>query len=114
MDTSQRLTLEAFDDAEHFLRKYPNQWNDKQLELVNRLNQMKSAGPNFREKFREATLQCHRHFLQQAEEQRYEEESTLDMDSPSSSILDVYDNRIMARPDVEAPTQDQLKKIFFI
>ena len=97
----------SFETADQFLRKYPNQWSDKNLELAKRIAKLGKG--NVRQHFHEDSLSCQRHFMQQIEEHRYDEgPSIIEMDSPSSSLLDVFDNVILARPDDEAPTQERL------
>ena len=104
LETSQLLCQRPFESADDFLRKYPNQWSDKNFELAKRVARM--AKQNVQTLRRDASIQCQNYFEQRSIESRYEEPSSTDMESPSNSILDFADNAILARNDQEAPAQD--------
>ena len=58
---------------------------------------------------RDAAFQCQAYFEQRVMDTRYEESSSMDMESPSQSILEFADNQILARNDEEAPAQDSFQ-----
>ena len=86
------------------MRKFPNQWSDKNYELATRVARL--AKQNTQNLRREATFRCQTYFEQRVIDEKYEESSSMDMESPSQSILEFADNQILARNDAEAPTQE--------
>ena len=112
LETSQLLCQRPFENADEFLRKYPNQWSDKNFELAKRVARM--AKQNVQALRRDASIQCQNYFEQRSIESRYEEPSSTDMESPSNSILDFADNAILARHDQEAPAQECYHNLLFI
>jgi hypothetical protein len=61
---------------------------------------------NVQSQRKEASNQCQAYFEQRVAESRYEESSSMELESPSQSILEFADNQILARNDEEAPTQE--------
>ena len=95
----QQPLTSAFENADQFLRKYPQQWSDFKNELKSRIA---TVATQFEQKQRYATaLKNLRQYLDESLEppsDAFDEREVSYIDMSSTSILEHYDNSVLSRP----------------